>query len=136
MRKSIENLGGRKLTGGRKVAMRGRRKFEIDRYPNEAVVGPSQVVARRIRGNNNKVAFKRAEFANVIDQENKRVIKSKILRVTKNPANRDYERRGVVSKGAIIESENGTARVVSRPGQDGVVNAILIKATTTTTTKT
>jgi small subunit ribosomal protein S8e len=136
MRKSIENLGGRKLTGGRKVAMRGRRKFEIDRYPNEAVVGPSQVVARRIRGNNNKVAFKSAEFANVIDQENKRVIKSKILRVTKNPANRDYERRGVVSKGAIIESENGTARVVSRPGQDGVVNAILIKATTTTTTKT
>jgi small subunit ribosomal protein S8e len=134
MRKSIENLGGRKLTGGRKVAMRGRRKFEIDRYPNEAVVGPSQVVARRIRGNNNKVAFKSAEFANVIDQENKRVIKSKILRVTKNPANRDYERRGVVSKGAIIESENGTARVVSRPGQDGVVNAILIKATTTTTT--
>src|SRR5215208_6492882 len=137
MRKSIENLGGRKLTGGRKVAMRGRRKFEIDRYPNEAVVGPSQVVVRRIRGNNNnKVAFKSAEFANVIDQENKRVIKSKILRVTKNPANRDYERRGVVSKGAIIESENGTARVVSRPGQDGVVNAILIKATTTTTTKT
>jgi small subunit ribosomal protein S8e len=136
MRKSIENLGGRKLTGGRKVAMRGRRKFEIDRYPNEAVVGPTQVVARRIRGNNNKVAFKSAEFANVIDQENKRVIKSKILRVTKNPANRDYERRGVVSKGAIIESENGTARVVSRPGQDGVVNAILIKATTTTTTKT
>jgi small subunit ribosomal protein S8e len=136
MRKSIENLGGRKLTGGRKVAMRGRRKFEIDRYPNEAVVGPSQVVARRIRGNNNKVAFKSAEFANLIDQENKMVIKSKILRVTKNPANRDYERRGVVSKGAIIESENGTARVVSRPGQDGVVNAILIKATTTTTTKT
>jgi small subunit ribosomal protein S8e len=136
MRKSIENLGGRKLTGGRKVAMRGRRKFEIDRYPNEAVVGPSQVVARRIRGNNNKVAFKSAEFANVIDQENRRVTKSKILRVTKNPANRDYERRGVVSKGAIIESENGTARVVSRPGQDGVVNAILIKATTTTTTKT
>ena len=133
MRKSIENLGGRKLTGGRKVAMRGRRKFEIDRYPNEAVVGPSQVIARRIRGNNNKVAFKRAEFANVIDQENRRVTKSKILRVTKNPANRDYERRGVVSKGAIIESESGTARVVSRPGQDGVVNAVLIKATTTKT---
>jgi small subunit ribosomal protein S8e len=134
MRKSIENLGGRKLTGGRKVAMRGRRKFEIDRYPNEAVVGPNQVVARRIRGNNNKVAFKSAEFANIIDQENRRVTKSKILRVTKNPANRDYERRGVVSKGAIIESESGTARVVSRPGQDGVVNAILIKATTTTKT--
>jgi small subunit ribosomal protein S8e len=137
MRKSIENLGGRKLTGGRKVAMRGRRKFEIDRYPNEAVVGRTQIVARRTRGNKSKVAFKTAEFANVIDQENKKVTKSKILRVTKNPANRDYERRGVISKGAIIEIENGVARVVSRPGQDGVVNAILAKAATTaTTTKT
>jgi small subunit ribosomal protein S8e len=134
MRKSIENLRGRKLTGGRKVAMRGRRKFEIDRYPNEAIVGPTQIVTRRTRGNNNKVAFKTAEFANVIDQENKKVAKSRILRVTKNPANRDYERRGVVSRGAIIEIESGTARVVSRPGQDGVVNAILVKATTITKT--
>jgi small subunit ribosomal protein S8e len=128
MRKSIENLAGRKLTGGRKVAMRGRRKFEIDRYPNEAVVGATEIVARRTRGNNIKVAFKAAEFANVIDKESKKVTKSKILKVTKNPANRDYERRGVVSKGAVIETENGAAVVVSRPGQDGVVNAVLVKA--------
>lgn len=127
MRKSIENLAGRKLTGGRKVAMRGRRKFEIDRYPNEAVVGVTQIVTRRIRGNNVKAAFKTAEYANLIDQEAKKVTKSKILRVTENPANRDYERRGVISKGALIETEGGPARVVSRPGQDAVVNAILIK---------
>ncbi len=128
MRKSIENLAGRKLTGGRKVAMRGRRKFEIDRYPNEAVVGAAQIVARRTRGNNVKAAFKTAEFANVIDAETKKVTRSKILRVTKNPANRDYERRGVISKGAVIETESGTATVTSRPGQDGVVNAVLVKA--------
>lgn len=127
MRKSIENLAGRKLTGGRKVAMRGRRKFEIDRYPNEAVAGATQIVARRTRGGNVKAAFKTAEFANVIDREAKKVTKSKILKVTKNPANRDYERRGVVSKGAVIETESGPAVVTSRPGQDGVVNAVLIK---------
>ena len=127
MRKSIENLAGRKLTGGRKVAMRGRRKFEIDRYPNEAVAGPTQIVARRTRGGNVKAAFKTAEFANVIDREAKKVTKSKILKVTKNPANRDYERRGVVSKGAVIETESGPAVVTSRPGQNGVVNAVLIK---------
>ena len=38
MKKSIENLSGRKYTGGRKIAMRSRRKFEIDRYPNEAAL--------------------------------------------------------------------------------------------------
>lgn len=129
MRKSIENLAGRKLTGGRKIAMRGRRKFEIDRYPNEAVAGSTQIVTRRTRGNNIKTAFKAAEFANVIDQQTVKVTRSKILRVTKNPANRDYERRGVISKGALIETEAGLARVLSRPGQNGVVNAILEKAT-------
>jgi len=129
MRKSIENLGGRKLTGGRKHAMRGRRKFEIDRYPNEAIAGATQIVTRRTRGNNVKSAFKTAEYANIIDQEARKVTRSKILRVTKNPANRDYERRGVISKGAMIETEGGSARVVSRPGQDAVVNAILIKNT-------
>jgi small subunit ribosomal protein S8e len=128
MRKSIENLAGRKFTGGRKVALRGRRKFEIDRYPNEAVVGTNQIVVRRTRGNNPKAAFKTAEFANIIDKDNKKTTKAKILRVTKNPANRDYERRGVISKGAIIETEIGSAQVVSRPGQDGVVNAVLLRA--------
>jgi small subunit ribosomal protein S8e len=136
MRKSIENLMGRKPTGGRKVAMRRRRKFEIDRYPNEAVVGPTQMVLRRTRGNNIKAAFKTAEFANIIDAESKKVTKSKILRVTKNPANKDYERRGVISKGAMIETENGAAMVLSRPGQDGVVNAVLVKATSSSSSQT
>jgi len=125
MRKSIENLYGRKFTGGRKVAMRDRRKFEIDRYPNEAVMGTMEIVSRRIRGNNVKNALKTAEFANVVDPVSKKVVRARILQVTKNSANKDYERRGVMTKGALLETESGTARVVSRPGQDGTVNAIL-----------
>jgi small subunit ribosomal protein S8e len=125
MRKSIENLYGRKFTGGRKVAMRDRRKFEIDRYPNEAVMGTMEIVSRRIRGNNVKNALKTAEFANVVDPVSKKVVRARILEVTKNSANKDYERRGVITKGALLETESGTARVVSRPGQDGTVNAIL-----------
>lgn len=127
MRKSIENLAGRKFTGGRRIANRGRRKFEIDRYPNEAIAGPTSIVTRRTRGANVKAAFKFAEFANVTNPETHKATKSKITKVSKNPANRDYERRGVVSKGAVIETEAGTALVTSRPGQTGVVNAVLIK---------
>src|SRR5919202_2525938 len=125
MRKSIENLYGRKFTGGRKVAMRDRRKFEIDRYPNEAIMGATEIVSRRIRGNNVQNALKTAEFANVVDPASKKVMRARILQVTKNSANKDYERRGVITKGALLETESGTARVVSRPGQDGTVNAIL-----------
>jgi small subunit ribosomal protein S8e len=127
MRKSIENLLGRKFTGGRKVAMRDRRKFEIDRYPTEAIVGTMEIVSRRTRGDNVKNALKTAEFANVADQASKKVVRAKVLQVIKNTANKDYERRGVISKGALLETEAGTARVVSRPGQDGTVNAVLEK---------
>ncbi len=65
-----------------------------------------------------------SEFANVSDPSGK-TGKSKILRVKKSPANRDYERRGVITKGAVIETEAGEAVVTSRPTDDGVVNAVL-----------
>jgi len=65
-----------------------------------------------------------ADFANVSDASGK-AAKSKILRVKKSPANRDYERRGVITRGAILETEAGEAIVTSRPTADGVVNAVL-----------
>lgn len=127
MKKSIENLSGRKYTGGRKIAMRSRRKFEIDRYPNEALIGNDVEVTRRVRGDNNKTAMKTVEFANVSNSEENKTTRSKILRVIKNSANKDYERRGVITKGAVIETELGLARVISRPGQVGVINAVQLK---------
>jgi small subunit ribosomal protein S8e len=127
MKKSIENLYGRKYTGGRKIPMRSRRKFELDRYPNEALIGSNLEVTRRVRGDNRKMALKTVEFANVSNYEEKKTTRSKILRVMKNTANKDYERRGVITKGTVIETELGLARVVSRPGQVGLINAIQLK---------
>ena len=127
MKKSIENLVKRKASGGRRKALRGRRKHEFDGYPIEPVMGKEQVVVRMVRGSNLKFAAKTAEFANVVDPASRKVSKAKITRVTKNPSNKDYERRGVITKGAFIETEAGTARVLSRPGQDGVINAVLVK---------
>jgi small subunit ribosomal protein S8e len=33
----------------------------------------------------------------------------------------------IITMGAVIETEIGNARVVSRPGQHGTINAVLIK---------
>jgi small subunit ribosomal protein S8e len=129
MRKSIENLAGNKFTGGRLKPARMRRKSEIDRYPNEPILGQDSIVPRRVRGGNLKLALKHIEFINVNDRENKKTIKTKIIKVVKNPANKDYERRGVLSKGAFVETELGVVRIISRPGQNGSINAILTKDT-------
>ena len=125
MKKSIENLKSSKITGGRKRASRSRRKYEIDRFPNEALVGDQITITRKVRGKNNKTSVKTIDSVNLaIDSKIKRV---KIIKVLENATNNDYQRRGVISKGAILETEEGKCRVISRPGQHGTVNAILVK---------
>ena len=125
MKKSIENLGTSKITGGRRHPLRSRRKYEMDRFPNEAVIGNQVTVTIKVRGKNIKSAIKTINSVNLaIDSKVKRV---KIIKVLENATNNDYQRRGIISKGAILETEAGKCRVVSRPGQHGTVNAILVK---------
>jgi len=125
VKKSIENLGTSKVTGGRRHPLRSRRKYEMDRFPNEAVIGNQVTVTRKVRGKNIKSAIKTIDSVNLaIDSKIKRV---KIIKVLENATNNDYQRRGIISKGAILETEAGKCRVVSRPGQHGTVNAILVK---------
>jgi len=125
VRKSIENLATSKITGGRRHPLRSRRKYEIDRFPNETLTGEQITITRKVRGKNLKTGIKATSFVNLsMGSKIKRV---KIIRVLENATNNDYQRRGVISKGAVLEIEEGKCRVVSRPGQHGVVNAILIK---------
>jgi len=125
VKKSIENLGTSKVTGGRRHPLRSRRKYEIDRFPNEAIIGEQITITRKVRGKNVKTAIKTIDSVNLaIDSKIKRV---KIIKVLENSTNNDYQRRGIISKGAILETEEGKCRVVSRPGQHGTVNAILVK---------
>jgi small subunit ribosomal protein S8e len=125
VKKSIENLHTSKITGGRRHVLRSRRKYEIDRFPNEALIGDQITITRKVRGKNIKVAIKTIDSVNLaLDSKIKRV---KIIKVLENATNNDYQRRGVISKGAILETEEGKCRVVSRPGQHGTVNAILVK---------
>ncbi|MGY5148019.1 MAG: 30S ribosomal protein S8e [Candidatus Nitrosopumilus sp. bin_7KS] len=126
MRKSVENLATSKITGGRRVPLRIRRKYETDRYPNEPINGAQVTVTRRVRGNNLKTALKSIDFVNLATGEAK-VKKTKIIKVLENATNNDYQRRGIITKGAILETAEGKCRVVSKPGKNGIVNAILVK---------
>ena len=46
--------------------------------------------------------------------------------VVENKANKDFVRMNILTKGAIIETDLGKAKITSRPGQSGSINAILI----------
>ena len=126
MKKSVEGLKTSKITGGRRHPLKTRQKFQIDRYPNEALMGEQETATRKTRGNNRKTALKTVNHVNLV-LPNAKIKRSKIVRVLENQTNNDYQRRGVITKGAILETEDGKCKVVSRPGQNGVINAILVK---------
>jgi len=118
----------RKVSGGRKRPHRMNRKYELGRFPTMTVASErEEIETLRVRGGNLKIRCKRVLYANVVDPSTNTIKKVKITKVVETPANRELARLSVITKGAIIETEIGLARVTSRPGQDGVVNAVLIK---------
>ncbi|MEM1549551.1 MAG: 30S ribosomal protein S8e [Candidatus Methanomethylicia archaeon] len=120
----------KKPSGGKKRAYREKRKYELGSPPTYTTIGDSEKrEIERTFGGNKKVRLKKATYANVLINENgeRKIEKLKILKVKSNPANPEYSRRNIITKGAIIETPKGEAKVTSRPGQDGIVNAILIK---------
>jgi small subunit ribosomal protein S8e len=118
------NLHKKKPSGGRKKAYRTKRRYEKGSFPIETTLGEPKQKIIRTRGGNTKTRLPSTNVANVSDSQGK-TQKTEITRVIRNPANVDYDRRGVITKGTIIETPLGQAKVTSRPGQTGVVNATL-----------
>jgi small subunit ribosomal protein S8e len=116
----------RKTTGGRLRSHRGKRKFEMGRERSETKIGERRAKRIRVHSGGYKVRLLVAQFANVIDPKTKKSKKVKILSVAENSANPHFVRRNIITKGAIIDTEIGKAKVTSRPGQDGNINAVLI----------
>jgi len=115
----------RKDSGGRKIANRKKRRYEKGYFAAETALNKPKSRIVRKHGGNEKVRLLAVNQANISDASGK-TSKVEILRVIKNPANVDFDRRGVITKGTVIATSLGNARVTSRPGQDGVVNAILV----------
>ena len=126
MVKALENIRKRKHTGGRIKHTRNRRSDEKDSFSVDTLLGAHSIRIKNSRGGNVKVSLVSDNSVNVIDKSNNSIKKVAITRVLKNPSNRDYERRGVITKGAIIDTELGKVRVLSRPGQSGIIDGILI----------
>jgi len=119
----------KKPTGGRLHTSKEKRRFELGSAPTETAMATKDELKKAARGygGNIKIRLDEAAFVNVTDPKTNTTKKVKLLKVKKNPSNVDYERRGVITKGALVETELGDARVTSRPGQDGLLNAILLK---------
>ena len=113
-------------TGGMRRSSRDKKRAHMGGHFIATKIGKNINVSKRMRGGSAKGALKSAEYANVVMPDGK-IKKAKIIRVIESPSNREYSRMNIITKSAIIETDAGKARVTSRPGQHGLVNAVLIQ---------
>ena len=116
----------RTKTGARIRPHSKKKKTELGRDPTETRVGEPTLRVVDARGNGKKVRALTTDIANVADGEGN-TEHATIEGVAENAANPNYARRNIVTKGAVIETDAGRARVTSRPGQEGHVNAVLVE---------
>lgn len=116
-----------KPSGGRIWAKRKKRKREMGSEFVETKLGATKRVAHRARGGASKFRLLAVDIANVTDPKTGQTKKAKIITVVENQADPHFVRRNVLTKGAVIETELGRARVTSRPGQQGVISAVLLE---------
>jgi len=115
----------RKVSGGKYKAYRKKKQYELGSKPILTKIGKNKAKKLRILGANNKEKLLSADTVNLADPKTKKFQKAKILNVIECPANRHFARRNILVKGAIIETDKGKARITSRPGQEGSINAVL-----------
>lgn len=117
----------RKSTGGRFKHIKTKRLNRFGSPPSLTKVGKVKSKVIKTKGGNFKIRLQDSDIANVLDKKKGKHQKSKILSVIENPANRHYVRRNIITKGTVVKTELGNARVTNRPGQEGCINAVLIE---------
>ena len=122
----FQGKGKRSPRGSRYKNYRSYKLHELGRLPSLTGLGKKRLQSIKTLGGNKKLRLLNEEYANIVDPKTNKAKKAKIKTTTENPANRHFVRRNIMTKGALIETEIGKARITSRPGQDGVVNAVLI----------
>ena len=114
----------RRRTGGRLKHASKKKRHELGREPAETTVGEPKLQVIDARGSEDKLRALSTNVAQLADGGETTEVE--IEDVVENPANVNYARRNIITKGAIIRTSEGEARVTSRPGQTGQVSAVAL----------
>lgn len=116
----------RKPSGGRLYRIRKKRRNDRGKKFLETRIDKRKTKSCKERGGNIMTKLLSGDHAN-ITMPGKKIKRVKIVSVKENHANPHYIRRNIITKGAVIDTDAGLARVTSRPSQDGIINAVLIE---------
>ena len=122
-------ISRRKPTGGRLKRpnrYRGKRRTEIASEKQFASIGEPVRKVYRKRSGLQTVRILSDNIVNVNDPKKGVTKKASMVTVIESPADVNYVRRNIITKGAVVETDIGKVRLTSRPGKDGVLNGVLI----------
>lgn len=123
----VQSKSKRKPSGARyKSKIIKKRQHLIGRIPAMTKVGKLKMQKIRTRSAGQKLRLLNVEKVNLYDPKKKTYSVETIKTVVESPADKNFVRRNIITKGTIIATDKGNARVTSRPGQDGIVSAVLI----------
>ncbi|MHA1610543.1 MAG: 30S ribosomal protein S8e [Promethearchaeota archaeon] len=117
----------RNSTGAKIKKAHKKRKNRMGRNPIETKIGSERKKIVRTRGANIKIKAYASDMINVTNRSENTTSRVAIKGLEKNTSSVDYQRRSILTKGAIVETELGLVRISSRPGQSGQINGILVE---------
>ncbi len=118
----------RRLSTGAKVrSAHKKRKSRLGRTAIETKIDDERKKIIRTRGGNIKIKAYSSNMINVSDSKKKKTTRVKIDGLEENKASVDYNRRNILTKGAIVKTKLGSVRITSRPGQTGQISGKLLK---------
>ncbi len=113
-----------KVSGKKYISFRKKRLSDLGGLPALTSIAAKRLKIKRVKGANLKQSLLSHEEVCVAD--NGKTKKMKILSVVNNPANVNYTRRNIITKGCIVKTEKGDVRITSRPGQSGVLQGVFL----------
>ncbi|MBS3152435.1 30S ribosomal protein S8e [Candidatus Woesearchaeota archaeon] len=116
----------RKPSSGRYISSEKKKLANTGSLPTFTKVGNTKVKFKREYGGSFKRSLLSASQINVLNTKTKKIQKTEVLTVVDSPANRNFIRRNIITKGSILETKLGKVKVTSRPGQEGMLNGVLI----------
>lgn len=117
---------GRTQTGKKYKLHSKKKKARMGRPPILTRIGPKALKKQRVRGGNLKIKIKSIDEVNVL-LKNNTYKKAKIIDFVSNKANPAFLKDKIITKGAIVKTELGNVRITSRPGQQSVLNGVLLE---------
>ncbi len=117
---------GKKITGGKYIQNRKKKKYESSKQKNIVKLGEEKRKTKRTRGGNKKTFLLKGKFINITTKD-KKVKKTEIKNVLETPSNKFLARQNILTKGTIVETDLGKVKITNRPTQEGVVNGILLE---------